>query len=140
MNVFAQRPPTDDPKTNIFDPVPDDLHRSVLHQVPSWERDLTGRSALSLHANGSFDPFDDGDDSLIRVDSMETKDRHPALQQFQAVVPPGYSPEQCQSTHSKNNGGHASPMPPPSTNQLYGQHQHGHVMAEDETMDWSAGE
>jgi hypothetical protein len=61
------------------DPNPEDLlpnigRTEMLQQVPSWERSLRSRSPLSLG-----DDDDDFDDSLIRVNSHDVKDRFVSL-------------------------------------------------------------
>lgn len=141
---------------NMLDSNPEDIlphiHRSVLQQVPSWERDLTGRSyrsrspTLSLSGCGSYDPLDDdADDSLIRVDSVDVKEKHTSFQQFMPIL--GSQAPQPQDSVPRNQyqqNGQWSPMPAP-TPLPHGQQaqQQGHLFLDDPNdmnMDWDAGE
>ena len=133
LNVFDQK--HDDPNPEELLP---HIHRSVLQQVPSWDRSFRSRSPLGDASVGGADEMDD---SLIRVHSHNAMKPmgHDFRQRYQQPQHHHSQPAQPQTNHhqSQHRDHHqqtqSSPQPQP-------QQQNYHHESRD--MDWEehAGE
>ena len=133
LNVFDQK--HDDPNPEELLP---HIHRSVLQQVPSWDRSFRSRSPLGDASVGGADEMDD---SLIRVHSHDAMKPmgHDFRQRYQQPQHHHSQPAQPQTNHhqSQHRDHHqqtqSSPQPQP-------QQQNYHHESRD--MDWEehAGE
>jgi hypothetical protein len=130
LNVFDQK--NDDPNPEELLP---HIHRSVLQQVPSWDRSFRSRSPLGDASVGGADEMDD---SLIRVHSHDSMKPlgHDFHQRYQQPQHHHSQPAQPQTNHHDSHRDHhqqtlSSPQP-----------QNYHHESRDMDMDWEehAGE
>jgi hypothetical protein len=93
MNVFDQK--NEDPNPEELLP---QIYRSVLQQVPSWERSTRSRSSVSL---GDMSGMNGMDDSLMRVNSNVVKDKLFGIVGKNTATPPLSS--EIQPRHQNGN-------------------------------------